>query len=172
MHNFKQISFLLCVIFISNLSAENLNQCSSKKIQVMLPEYPNTNYQGYAVVSYDVNEMGELINIEAIESKCVISRNEDGSIKFKKCPFFKTNSVQAAKYIKYRSPINSDGNSCVLKNQTHRFTYSLYKRNVKNLDFLLRKEYYELRKNKQTLRDLFNIDRSANSRPYAIQDYQ
>ena len=46
----------------------------------MLPEYPNTNYQGYAVVSFDVNEMGELINIEAIESKCAISRNEDGSI--------------------------------------------------------------------------------------------
>ena len=35
----------------------------------MLPEYPNTGYQGYAVVSFDVNEMGELINIEAIESK-------------------------------------------------------------------------------------------------------
>ena len=71
----------------------------------MLPEYPNTNYQGYAVVSFDVNEMGELINIEAIESKCAISRNEDGSIKFKKCPFFKTNSVQAAKFMKFKRPI-------------------------------------------------------------------
>ena len=108
----------------------------------MLPEYPNTNYQGYAVVSFDVNEMGELINIEAIESKCAISRNENGSIKFKKCPFFKTNSVQAAKFMKFKEPINPNGSSCVLKNQTHRFTYSLYKRDVKNLDFLLRDEYY------------------------------
>ena len=137
----------------------------------MLPEYPNTNYQGYAVVSFDVNKAGELINIEAIESKCAVSRNEDGSIKFKNCPFFKTNSVQAAKYIKYKDPINNHGDPCILNNQTHRFTYSLYKRDVKDLDFLLRNEYYELRKNKQTLRDLFNIDTLANSRLYVIQNY-
>lgn len=109
----------------------------------MLPEYPNTNYQGYAVVSFDVNELGELINIEAIESKCVVSRNADGSIKFKKCPFFKTNSVQAAKFMKYKEPINPSGDSCIFKNQTHRFTYSLYKRDVKDLDFVLRNEYYD-----------------------------
>jgi len=137
-----KISTILCILFVSFLSADNTNECLSKKTQIMLPEYPNTNYQGYAVVSFDVNEMGELINIEAIESKCAISRNEDGSIKFKKCPFFKTNSVQAAKFMKYKEPINLNGSSCVLKNQTHRFTYSLYKRDVKDLDFLLRNEYY------------------------------
>ena len=109
----------------------------------MLPEYPNTNYQGYAVVNFDVNEAGELTNIVATKSKCAVSRNEDGSIKFKNCPFFKTNSVQAAKYMKYKEPINTNGTSCVLKNQTHRFTYSLYKRDVKDLDFLLRNEYYD-----------------------------
>ena len=171
MIHFNKIAAFLYIIFVSFLSAENVNECSSKKIQVMLPEYPNTNYQGYAVVNFDVNEMGELINIVAIESKCAVSRKEDGSIKFKNCPFFKTNSVQAAKYIKYKSPLNNSGESCVLKNQTHRFTYSLYKRDVKDLDFLLRKEYYDLRKNKQTLNDLFDIDRIANSRLYAIQNY-
>jgi hypothetical protein len=138
----NKISIFLCIVFVSFLSADNTNECLSKKTQIMLPEYPNTNYQGYAVVSFDVNEMGELINIEAIESKCAISRNENGSIKFKKCPFFKTNSVQAAKFMKYKEPINTNGSSCMLKNQTHRFTYSLYKRDVKNLDFLLRDEYY------------------------------
>mgnify|MGYP001350861703 FL=1 len=138
-----KISIFLCIVFVSFLSADNTSDCSSKKIQVMLPEYPNTNYQGYAVVSFDVNEMGELINIEAIESKCAISRNEDGSIKFKKCPFFKTNSVQAAKFMKFKEPIIPNGSSCVLKNQTHRFTYSLYKRDVKDLDFVLRNEYYD-----------------------------
>ena len=137
-----KISTVLCILFVSFLSADITNECLSKKIQIMLPEYPNTNYQGYAVVSFDVNKMGELINIEAIESKCAISRNEDGSIKFKKCPFFKTNSVQAAKFMKFKEPINPNGSSCVLKNQTHRFTYSLYKRDVKDLDFLLRNEYY------------------------------
>jgi len=143
MIHINKIAAFLCIIFVSFLSAENTNECSSKKIQVMLPEYPNTNYQGYAVVNFDVNEMGELINIEAIESKCAISRNEDGSIKFKKCPFFKTNSVQAAKFMKYKEPINPNGSSCVLKNQNHRFTYSLYKRDVKDLDFVLRNEYYD-----------------------------
>ena len=138
-----KISTILCILFVSFLSADNTNECLSKKTQIMLPEYPNTNYQGYAVVSFDVNEMGELINIEAIESKCAISRNVDGSIKFKKCPFFKTNSVQAAKFMKYKEPINLNGSSCVLKNQTHRFTYSLYKRDVKDLDFVLRNEYYD-----------------------------
>jgi len=137
-----KISTILCILFVSFLSADNTNECLSKKIQIMLPEYPNTNYQGYAVVNFDVNEVGELTNIVASESKCAVSRNEDGSIKFKKCPFFKTNSVQAAKYMKYKEPINTNGTSCVLKNQTHRFTYSLYKRDVKNLDFLLRDEYY------------------------------
>ena len=139
----NKISTLICILFVSFLSADNTIECLSKKIQIMLPEYPNTNYQGYAVVSFDVNELGELINIEAIESKCVVSRNEDGSIKFKKCPFFKTNSVQAAKFMKYKEPINSSGDSCVFKNQTHRFTYSLYKRDVKDLDFVLRNEYYD-----------------------------
>ena len=137
----------------------------------MLPEYPNTNYQGYAVVAFDVNQIGELINIVAVESKCAVSRNKDGSIKFKNCPFFKTNSVQAAKYIKYKKPLNTSGEPCVIENQTHRFIYSLYKRDVKDLDFLLRKEYYDLRKNKQTLNDLFDMDHSVKSRPYAIQNY-
>ena len=171
MIHINKIFIVLAIVFVSFLSAENTNGCSSKKIQVMLPEYPNTNYQGYAVVNFDVNKMGELINIVATESKCAVSRNEDGSIKFKKCPFFKTNSVQAAKYIKYKSPLNNFGESCVLTNQTHRFTYSLYKRDVKDLDFLLRKEYYDLRKNKQTLNDLFDMDHSVKSRPYAIQNY-
>ena len=138
----NKISTFLCIVFVSFLSADNTSDCSSKKIQVMLPEYPNTNYQGYAVVNFDVNEAGELTNIVATKSKCAVSRNEDGSIKFKNCPFFKTNSVQAAKFMKYKEPINPNGNSCVLKNQTHRFTYSLYKRDVKDLDFVLRNEYY------------------------------
>ena len=54
----NKISTLLCILFVSFLSADNTNECLSKKIQIMLPEYPNTNYQGYAVVSFDVNELG------------------------------------------------------------------------------------------------------------------
>ena len=114
-----------------------------------MPEYPYTTYQGYALVNFDVNEEGNLKNISAIESKCAISRNADGSIEFRKCPFFKTNSIQAAKYIKYSPPVDTSGNPCTLKNQSHRYTYSLYKRNVKDLNFLLRDEFYEMRKNEK-----------------------
>ena len=116
-----------------------------------MPEYPYTNYQGYALINFDVNEEGNLKNISAVESKCAISRKDDGSIKFRKCPFFKTNSIQAAKYIKYSPPVDTSGNPCTLKNQSHRYTYSLYKRNVKDLNFLLRDEFYEMRKNEKQL---------------------
>ena len=84
----------------------NTDECISKKLQIMMPEYPYTTYQGYALVNFDVNEEGNLKNISAVESKCAISRNDDGSIEFRKCPFFKTNSIQAAKYIKYLSLIH------------------------------------------------------------------
>ena len=61
-----KISTILCILFVSFLSADNTNECLSKKTQIMLPEYPNTNYQGYAVVNFDVNEAGELTNIVAV----------------------------------------------------------------------------------------------------------
>ena len=138
--------------FISSFelnSSEINNGCFAKKLQIMMPEYPNTTYQGYALISFDVDEMGNLQNISPVESKCAISRNDDGSIEFRKCPFFKTNSIQAAKYIKYSPPVDTSGNPCTLKNQSHRYTYSLYKRNVKDLNFLLRDEFYEMRKNEK-----------------------
>ena len=79
----------------------NTDECISKKLQIMMPEYPYTTYQGYALINFDVNEEGNLKNISAVESKCAISRNNDGSIEFRKCPFFKTNSIQAAKSVSY-----------------------------------------------------------------------
>ena len=127
----------------------NTDECISKKLQIMMPEYPYTTYQGYALINFDVNEEGNLKNISAVESKYAISRNDDGSIEFRKCPFFKTNSIQAAKYIKYSPPVDTSGNPCTLKNQSHRYTFSLYKRNVKDLNFLLRDEFYEMRKNEK-----------------------
>ena len=55
----------------------------------MMPEYPYTTYQGYALVNFDVNEEGNLKNISAVESKCAISRNDDGSIEFRNVLFLK-----------------------------------------------------------------------------------
>ena len=142
------ISFYVVSIDLESYETST-DECISKKLQIMMPEYPYTTYQGYALVNFDVNEEGNLKNISAVESKCAISRNDDGSIEFRKCPFFKTNSIQAAKYIKYSPPVDTSGNPCTLKNQSHRYTYSLYKRNVKDLNFLLRDEFYEMRKNEK-----------------------
>jgi len=72
-----------------------------------------------------------------------------GVLNLENVLFFKTNSIQAAKYIKYSPPVDTSGNPCTLKNQSHRYTYSLYKRNVKDLNFLLRDEFYEMRKNEK-----------------------
>ena len=47
----------------------NTDECISKKLQIMMPEYPYTTYQGYALINFDVNEEGNLKNISAVESK-------------------------------------------------------------------------------------------------------
>ena len=145
------LPFLFFFIFSFELYSSEINseECYAKKLQIMMPEYPYTTYQGYALISFDVDEMGNLQNIFPVESKCAVSRNDDGSIEFRKCPFFKTNSIQAAKYIKYSPPVDTSGNPCTLKNQSHTYTYSLYKRNVKDLNFLLRDEFFEMRKNEK-----------------------
>ena len=147
----KTLVFILAISINVASFEDTQKECFSKKLQIMMPEYPYTNYQGYALINFDVNEEGNLKNISAVESKCAISRKDDGSIEFRKCPFFKTNSIQAAKYIKYSPPVDTYGNPCTLKNQSHRYTYSLYKRNVKDLNFLLRDEFYEMRKNEKQL---------------------
>ena len=147
----KTLVFILAISINVASFEDTQKECYSKKLQMMMPEYPYTNYQGYALINFDVNEEGNLKNISAVESKCAISRKDDGSIEFRKCPFFKTNSIQAAKYIKYSPPVDTSGNPCTLKNQSHRYTYSLYKRNVKDLNFLLRDEFYEMRKNEKQL---------------------
>ena len=60
--------FLLFLSFyIVSLDLEsnetNTDECISKKLQIMMPEYPYTTYQGYALVNFDVNEEGNLKNI-------------------------------------------------------------------------------------------------------------
>ena len=87
----------MLVIFVSinSIIADELKTqvCNAKLLQLLKPEYPKTNHQGYSIVSFNINKSGAVSDIKSYESMCAISRNNDESIKFKKCPFFKTTSI-------------------------------------------------------------------------------
>ena len=138
---------LFFLISMTNfLQAEEVD-CTAKKIQIMKPLYPYASYQGYAIVNFNVEKDGTVSNVRAIESQCAMSRNEDGTIKFKKCPFFKSKSVEAGTLIKYTAPKTSSGDSCTLKNETHRYIFSLYNPGINDLNFILRDEFVDLMDN-------------------------
>ena len=132
-----------CIVFISfSVSAAiTKDDCSTRKIQIMKPEYPYTTFQGYSIVSYSINNDGSVSNIKVAESNFAVSRSDDGSINFKPCPFFKKVSVDAAKYLKFIPPKDSNDNACSIKKHTHRYTYRFYESLLQDKNqFLLRDE--------------------------------
>jgi len=148
----KLFIFISCFMFFNLIEAETITDesgCSAKKLQIMKPDYPGTPqipYQGYSIVSFDIKKDGLVNNIKTTESQCVISRKEDGSILFKKCPYFKKISYTAARYIKYSPPIMQDGSSCSIKDQEHRFSFRKYRHKFKDQDqFLLYKDAQNIR---------------------------
>ena len=143
----KTLNKFIFLVFFSNVMLTADQDCFAKKVQIMKPMYPYASYQGYAIINYDIEPDGTLTNIKAIDSQCAISRNDDGSIKFRKCPFFKAKSVEAATFMKYSPPRTSNGESCTLRNQKHRYIFSLYKPGLKDLDFILRDEFVEMMDN-------------------------
>ena len=54
----------------------------------MIPDWPNANYQGYSVVSFNINKDGGISESKIKESKCAIDRDENGIIVLRR-PFFK-----------------------------------------------------------------------------------
>ena len=89
--------YLLALVLPLNISSETSNSlnrvitdengCSTKLNQIMKPEYPLTDHQGYATISFNIGNDGLIDNTEIKESMCVTKRDEEGSIIFKKCPF-------------------------------------------------------------------------------------
>jgi len=119
--------------------------CSTSLKQIMKPEYPLTDHQGYAILSFGINEEGRLINTKIKESMCVTGRDENGKIEFKKCPFFKTKSLIASKYMRFSAPKDILGLKCSIKNHEHKYTFSQYSSSISNNNFILRKEFLEQR---------------------------
>ena len=148
----KLFIFISCFTFFNLIEAEivtNDDGCSAKKLQIMRPDYPGSPqipYQGYSVVSFDIKKDGSVTNVETTESMCVMSRNNDGSILFKKCPFFKKNSYTAARYIKFTPPTTEDGSSCSIEDQEHRFSFRKYRHIYKDeYQFLLQNDVKTIR---------------------------
>ena len=134
-------SFLLLGLFCNFTYSEVSNNCFTKMVQVMKPLHPNTNYQGFAVVQFNIDKNGNPKKIRAINSECAIKRDKKGKIVLKKCPFFKSNAVNAAKYIKYDPPVDENGNSCEVKNKTFEYKFSLYNIQLEYDDFFIRDDF-------------------------------
>ena len=49
------IPFVVCAE-----NVESVNGCKTKLVQMLIPDWPNANYQGYSIVSFNINEDGEI----------------------------------------------------------------------------------------------------------------
>ena len=144
----KYLSALILplILFSSLIEAEKViddNGCQTKLIQMMKAQYPNTNYQGFAVIKFNINEKGTLNNTKVIKSMCVESRSETGEIIFIKCPFFKASSIDASRYLKYKLPVDLNGKACSIKDHEYTYNYSLYSQDFKKDGFMSRDELIE-----------------------------
>ena len=134
--------FIFSVFTQSDIYQNELG-CKSNLLQTMKATSSYSSRQGYGVVNFDINKDGTVSNIKAIDSQCAISRNEDGSIFFKKCPFFKKSSYAAARYLKFTPPKNDQGMPCSMYNQERIFTHHKYKVRFKDKkEFLLDEDFH------------------------------
>ena len=136
----KYILFAISLFLFHSIALSHLNNCETKVLQVLKPNYPSTIYQGYAIVEFDIDTDASISNIKATESMCAISRDINGKIIFKECPFFKSTSVAASKYLKYDTPKDSNGKLCKIEGKRIKYNFSLYSFKVINNNFLLREE--------------------------------
>ena len=128
----KKFKFILSLIIISINSESSIattsgiveqGDCSTKKIQIMKPEFPPAAVSGYVVVNFTINESGALENIRAGESMCVLVSKRNKSAEMKSCGIFKRYAINAAHFLKYNPPLNSKKEACSLQGVEHRYTF-------------------------------------------------
>tara|TARA_B100001057_G_scaffold60090_1_gene53299 strand:- start:167 stop:709 length:543 start_codon:yes stop_codon:yes gene_type:complete len=138
----KFLILFISIFFLNGFLYAEDGDCSSQMIQVMKPAHPDTGYQGFAVVKFNIDTSGKPKNIKAINSECAIKRDKEGNIVLKRCPFFKSSAVNAAKFIRFNPPIDSKGNSCELTNKTYEYKFSLYDYvELEYDDFFIREDF-------------------------------
>lgn len=123
----KQLLSLFLIAFISINLYSNEEVCAAKKIQTMKASFPAAKISGYSVVEFDVGMNGNIKKPKVIVSKCLLKNKKTNSREFQDCGIFKYESINAAKFIKYSKPTDSNGMPCELKNQKHEYTF-LYDR--------------------------------------------
>lgn len=127
---------LLIIPFVIEANTVFQDDCSTKKKQIMRPSYPMGigSTEGYAVVKYDIKKNGTVKNVKVIESQCIVvdlladddEKQDDKEIVYKSCPYFKSSAIGAMLYFKFKPPLNSKGQSCTIKDQEHKFTFTAY----------------------------------------------
>ena len=149
MQNIFYVLLISLALNISSDDSSNINRvitydgCSTKLKQILKPEYPLTDHQGYSVITFTIDNDGLIQNTKLKESMCVTKRNEQGMIKFRRCPFFINKTLIASRYLRYMPPKNVDGKSCTIENHEHRFNFKLYTIDEDANDFLLRNEFID-----------------------------
>ena len=144
-----ELKRLIGFLFITSLSFESMTdnqECIARKIQLMKPLFPSVNVSGYTIIEFDVNENGKVMKPRSKESKCLLLNKKTGQKEFKDCGVFIYESIAASRYIKFSKPINSDGKSCRLQNQQHKFTFI----NKKRADY----KYFENIRKSPDLKDM------------------
>ncbi len=61
MKNYKKLLLTFIISITFAVSAENIegeNGCKTKLVQMLIPDWPNANYQGYSVVGFNINKDG------------------------------------------------------------------------------------------------------------------
>ena len=149
MQNIFYVLLISLALNISSDDSNNINRvitydgCSTKLKQILKPEYPLTDHQGYSVITFTIDNDGLIQNTKLKESMCVTKRNEQGVIKFRRCPFFINKTLIASRYLRYIPPKDADGKSCTIENHDHRFNFKLYTTDEDANDFLLRDEFID-----------------------------
>ena len=136
--------YFICIIFISSFAHADIisyDGCKTKLVQILTPEWPRSNYQGYSIINFKINKDGSISNSKVDESMCAMSRDENGSIIFKSCPYFKGVSIAASKYLKYKPPLNESNVACTIPNHRYKYNFSLYNIKIIDNNFILRDEY-------------------------------
>ena len=148
----QNIFYLLVLLLALKISSDNLNDinrvisyegCSTKLKQILKPEYPLTDHQGFSVITFSIDNDGLIQNTKLKESMCVTKRNEQGVIKFRRCPFFINKTLIASRYLRYIPPKDVYGKSCTIENHEHRYNFKLYTIDEDVNDFLLRDEFIQ-----------------------------
>jgi len=149
MRNILNVLVISLALNISSDDSNNINRvitydgCSTKLKQILKPEYPLTDHQGYSVITFTIDNDGLIQNTKLKESMCVTKRNEQGVLKFRRCPFFINKTLIASRYLRYIPPKDADGKSCTIENHDHRFNFKLYTIDEDANDFLLRNEFID-----------------------------